>query len=70
MQSNRATYEQTPEPHKWQQWMQESHKRFEAEQGGRVFTVFSIKQGEKKVIATPEVVEGIKAEVERLRLSD
>ncbi len=62
-----TTYEQTPEPHKWRQWMQESHKRFEADHGGKVFIVFSVKQNEKKVIANPEVVEAIREEIERLK---
>ncbi|GBC91645.1 hypothetical protein HRbin15_00099 [bacterium HR15] len=62
-----TTYEQTPEPHKWRQWMQESHDRFEKEQGGKVFIVFSVKHGETKVIANPEVIEEIKDEIERIR---
>ncbi|MCS6923676.1 MAG: MjaI family restriction endonuclease [Fimbriimonadales bacterium] len=62
-----TTYEQTPEPHKWHRWMQESHQRFEQEQGGRAFIVFSVKQGDKKVIANPEVVDEIKAEIERIQ---
>lgn len=65
-----TTYEQMPEPHKWRQWMQESHERFEAEQGGRVFIVFSVKQGERKVIANPEVIDEIRAEIEKLQASE
>jgi hypothetical protein len=62
-----TTYEQTPEWHKWREWMQESHKRFENEVGGKVFIVFSIKQGKAKEIANPEVIIEIKNEIERLR---
>jgi len=62
-----TTYEQTPEPHKWQTWMQESHKRFEKEQGGRVFIVFSVKKGKAKEIANPEIIDEIKQEIERLK---
>lgn len=64
-----TTYEQTPEPHKWRQWMQESHERFEAEHGGRVFIVFSVKQGDRKVIANPEVIDEIRAEIEKFQAS-
>lgn len=62
-----TTYEQTPEPHKWRQWMQESHKRFEEEQGGKVFIVFSVKRNNSKEIANPEVVAEIVAEIRRLQ---
>lgn len=65
-----TTYEQTPEPHKWRQWMQESHKRFQQEQGGKVFIVFSVNQGGTKVIANLAVVDEIRAEIERLRASE
>jgi len=64
-----TTYEQTPEPHKWRQWMQECHKRFEDERGGKVFIVFSVKQNGKKLIANPEVIEEIRAEIKRLEQS-
>lgn len=62
-----TTYSHTPEPHKWREWMQESHRRFEEEQGGQVFIVFSVKLGEKKVIANPEVIDEIRAEIARLQ---
>lgn len=62
-----VTYAQTPEFHKWQEWMRESHQRFEQEQGGRAFIVFSVKQGEAKVIANPEVIDEIRQEIARLQ---
>ncbi|MCS7300325.1 MAG: MjaI family restriction endonuclease [Fimbriimonadales bacterium] len=65
-----TTYEQTPEPHKWRQWMQESHRRFEIEQGGKVFIVFSVRQGDRKVIANPQVLDDIRAEIRRLQGSE
>lgn len=61
------TYAQTPEIHKWREWMRESHKRFEKERGGRVFIVFSVKRGNAKEIANPEVIEEIQQEIERLK---
>ncbi len=55
-----VTYAQTPEIHKWREWMREAHQRFEDEHGGRVFIVFSVKKGDAKVIANPEVIEEIR----------
>ncbi len=45
------TYRQTPELHKWQEWMRRSHERFEREKGGKVFIVFSITErgGRKRI---------------------
>jgi len=60
------TYYHTPEVHKWRQWMRKSHEHFRKKQGGRVFIVFSVKQGNNKVIANPEVIAEIKEEIERL----
>ncbi|MFN4032809.1 MAG: MjaI family restriction endonuclease [Fimbriimonadales bacterium] len=61
-----TTYNQTPEPHKWQQWMQKSHEKFQRDHGGRVFIIFSVKEGNRKVIANEEILKEIKAEIERL----
>jgi len=35
------TYEQTPEVHKWKEWLEKTHKKFEKKFGGKVFIVFS-----------------------------
>jgi hypothetical protein len=58
------TYTQTPEVHKWQEWMRESHEKFEREQGGKVFIVFSVteKSGAKRIFNT-EVIDEIRAEL-------
>lgn len=61
------TYQQMHEAHRWHEWMADAHKRFAAEYGGKVFVVFSVKEGRKKRIANPEVIEAIRAEIERLR---
>lgn len=45
----------------------ETHKRFTDEFGGKVFYVYSIKNGNTKVISNPEVVDDIKKEIERLK---
>ncbi|MFN3384947.1 MAG: MjaI family restriction endonuclease, partial [Archaeoglobaceae archaeon] len=60
------TYTQTPEIHKWREWMRASHERFEKEQGGKVFIVFSVTEKGVKRILNPEVVEEIRAEIRRL----
>jgi len=62
------TYAQTPEVHKWREWMRESHEKFEREQGGKVFIVFSVteKSGAKRIFNT-EVVDEIRAELKRLQ---
>ncbi len=44
----------------------ETHKKFTEKYGGKVFYVYSIKQGDKKVLANPEVIEEIKKEIDRL----
>lgn len=61
------TYTQTPEIHKWREWMQASHEQFEREQGGKVFVVFSVSEkGGTKRIFNPEIVDEILAEMKRL----
>jgi thymidylate synthase len=62
------TYTQTPEVHKWQEWMRESHEKFEREQGGKVFIVFSVteKSGAKRIFNT-KVIDEIRAELRRLQ---
>ena len=60
------TYEQMPEAHRWQSWMASSHSRFTEKFGGKVFVVFSVREGRKKRIANPEVIEAIRNEIQRL----
>jgi hypothetical protein len=60
------SYEQTPEVHRWKEWLSKTHKEFEKEQGGKVFIVFSIKRNGKKTIFNPEVLNEIQEEIERL----
>ncbi|MEM3455491.1 MAG: MjaI family restriction endonuclease [Thermoproteota archaeon] len=61
------TYEQTPEVHKWKEWLTKTHEKFEEERGGKVFIIFSIKKEGKKTIYNSEVIDEIKKEIERLR---
>lgn len=61
------TYEQTPEIHKWKQWLVSTHEKFQRDHGGRVFTIFSTKEGSSKKIVNQEVVDDIRNEIARLQ---
>ena len=61
------TYEQTPEVYRWKKWLSRTHKKFEEEQGGKVFVVFSIKRDRKKEIYNHEVVDEIRDAIKELR---
>jgi len=63
------TYKQTPEIHKWEEWLSKTHRKFEEKFGGKVFTIFSIKRGDKKEIYNQEVIHEIKELIGRLRKS-
>jgi hypothetical protein len=61
------SYNQTPEIHKWKDWLEKSHKKFKEKFGGDVFIVFSVKnKAGRKEIWNKEVIEDIKKEIERL----
>jgi len=61
------SYNQTPEIHKWKDWLEKSHKKFKEKFGGDVFIVFSVKnEAGRKEIWNKEVIEDIKKEIERL----
>lgn len=48
-------------------FQKKTHEKFTREFGGGVFYVISVKEGDKKVIHNPEVIEEIAAEIERLK---
>lgn len=48
---------------------QQSHEKFTKKYGGKVFYVYSSKSGNKKVIVNREVIEEIRQEIERLKIS-
>ena len=52
---------------KERQLQEKTHKKFTEENGGKVFYVISIKEGDKKKIYNVEIIEEIKAEIKRLR---
>ncbi len=62
-----TTFEHTFEDHRWREMQLKTHKKFEEKFGGQVFTVFSVKVGNKKEIKNKEVIEAIKSEINRLK---
>ncbi len=60
----------TPEFHKWQDWLSQTHQQFTQEFGGKVFLVFSISEGKEKRILNPEIIEEIRSEIVRLQRKD
>ncbi|SLM28592.1 conserved hypothetical protein [Desulfamplus magnetovallimortis] len=48
--------------------MSASFQNFEEKYGGKVFVIFSMRTGDKKVIKNKEVIDEIKAEIERLKV--
>ncbi len=50
-------------------FQKKTHEKFTREFGGRVFYVISVKEGDKKIIQNPEVINEIAAEMQRLRSS-
>jgi hypothetical protein len=48
------------------EFQKNTHQRFTAKYGGKVFYIISVKEGKKKVIYNPEVIEEIRQEIDRL----
>jgi len=60
------TFKHTFEDYKWEEMQETPHRKFQEKFGGRVFIVFSVREGKKKVIHNPEVIEEIRKEIKRL----
>ena len=43
-----------------------THEKFTAKYGGKVFYVISVKEGKKKIIHNPSVIEKIRKEIRRI----
>ncbi|MDY3769000.1 MAG: MjaI family restriction endonuclease [Sphaerochaetaceae bacterium] len=56
-----------PEIYKERVIQHKSHIEFTKKYGGKVFYVFSCKQGDKKIIVNTEVIDEIKTEIEKLK---
>jgi hypothetical protein len=61
------TFKHGMEDYKWKEMQDSTHQKFTQKFGGRVFTVFSIKAGNKKTIQNTEVIEQIREEINALR---
>lgn len=61
---------QIPEIFRERDLQLKTHKKFKQKCGGEVFYVFSIKNGNKREIHNPEVIEEIKKEIRRLQSLD
>ncbi len=62
-----VTYAQSQDAKRWTHWMAENHEQFRKRFGGRVHVVISVKDGQRKIIANSEVIDQIRADIERLR---
>ncbi len=60
------TYMHQDDVHRWLQWMEKAHQEFTAQYGGRVFVIFSRREGRRHIIANPEVVGEIQQEISKL----
>jgi len=49
------------------EFQKRTHKKFTDKFGGKVFYIISVKEGKKKIIYNPEVIEEIRNEIERLK---
>lgn len=65
-----ATFYNAAEYHKWRDVQKATHQKFQAKFGGAIFTVVSVRQGDRKVIANPEIIPEIQSELRRLAASD
>lgn len=49
------------------EFQKRTHKKFADKYGGKVFYIISVKEGKKKIIYNPEVIEELKEEIKRLQ---
>lgn len=49
------------------EFQRKTHEKFTAKYGGKVLYIISVKEGKKKIIYNPEVIEEIRKEIERLK---
>jgi hypothetical protein len=53
--------------YQWEKMHEQNHAKFEKQNGGRVFYIYSKKSGKKSKMDNPEVIEEIRKEIERLQ---
>lgn len=51
---------------KEQELQKQTHRKFNDKYGGKVFYIYSVKEGDKKIIHNEEVIEEIKQEIKQL----
>ena len=56
-----------PQIYKEHKFQEKTHKKFQEVHVGKVYYIFSIKQGSKKVIQNTEVINEIQTEIDKLR---
>lgn len=49
------------------EFQKRTHKKFTDKYGGKVFYIISVKEGKKKIIFNPEVIEELREEIKRLQ---
>jgi len=49
------------------EFQKRTHKKFTDKYGGKVFYIISVKEGKKKIIHNPEVIDELKEEIKRLQ---
>jgi len=49
------------------EFQRKTHEKFTAKYGGKVFYIISVKDGKRKIIQNPEVIEEIQKEIVRLK---
>jgi len=57
-----------PQIHKEHILQKATHEKFTRQFGGKVFYIFSLKKGNNRIIANPEVIEEIKEEISRFSM--
>ncbi len=60
------SFGQASESYKWEKIHTRTHQRFLETHGGKVFTVYSTREGRRKVIVNKEVIAELQAEIVRL----
>ncbi|MDI6605322.1 MAG: MjaI family restriction endonuclease [Thermoanaerobacteraceae bacterium] len=61
-----VSFEHAFEDYKWKDVQEKTHKKFQEKYGGRVFIIFSIKNGKKKEIYNKDIIDEINKEINRL----
>lgn len=61
------SFDNMMEDYRWRQMQETTHAKFKAKYHGKVFIVYSAKQGKKKSIRNTDVIDAIRDEITRLQ---